>query len=960
MLRRVSIRFTNWDARECWQSNKFFRRHVGPSKQDVAAMLKVVNTDNLDTFIDTVVPQSLRYTPEDFAPRTEAEALSDLENTMGKNKVLKSCIGQGFYETVMPSVIQRNLLESPGWYTPYTPYQAEIAQGRLESLLNYQTMVIELTKMDVCNASLLDEATAAAEAMTMCSLIHTRDTKRKTFIVSSMCHPSTIELVKTRALPFGITIIVAKAEELLTVDYKTATGVLLQYPETLGAIPGNIQAVIDRVKSQGSTVVMATDLLAVTLIKPPGELKADIVVGSSQRFGVPMGYGGPNAAFLATTDVLKRNMPGRIIGVSKDVRGERAIRMALQTREQHIRRERATSNICTAQALLANIAAMYGVYHGPEGLKDIARKVHESARAFYKAVSPLGVVSSNAAFFDTVALTFPSGKAKEYHAACVQAGINVRLVNDTTCAVSFDETTTSEHVETLVKAAFSVLPGASKKTANDAPSFESTFKRSTTFMTQSVFNKYHSETAMMRYIYSLQRKDLGLNVAMIPLGSCTMKLNAASEMIPMTWKSINGLHPYCPLDQAQGYADMMSVLKKRLATLMGFDDVCLQPNSGSQGEYCGLRTILSYHTSRGESHRKTCFILQSAHGTNPATAAMCGMDIVVIKCKDDGSTDMDHLKTCIEEHGKNLAALMITYPSTYGIFEPEVKTICDLVHAAGGQVYIDGANLNAMLGHTAPGFIGGDVAHTNLHKTFSIPHGGGGPGVGPIGVKKHLIPFLPTEPKAFGSVSQTPYGSASILNISSIYISMMGKEGLTMATKLAILNANYLMERLKPHYPVLYTAANGTCAHEFILDLRGFKATSGIEAEDVAKRLMDYNLHAPTLSFPVANTLMVEPTESEPLSELDRFVDAMIRIRQEIRDVETGKQPKENNVLKNAPHVQDVLTMETWDRPYSRELAVFPTAEVRANKFWPTVSRIDGAYGDRNFSCMCEAPLPKA
>eukprot|EP00759_Apiculatamorpha_spiralis_P005924 PhF_6_TR13457/c0_g1_i1/m.21561/K00281/GLDC, gcvP; glycine dehydrogenase len=952
MFRRVTFRFT------ATPSSSFLRRHIGPTDAEIPTMLKTIGQPSMSAFIESVVPASIRNNvKQGFEAKTETEALQSLESTMAQNQVVKSCIGLGFYENIMPSVVQRNVLESPGWYTPYTPYQAEIAQGRLESLLNFQTMIIELTRMQVCNASLLDEATAAGEAVTMCSLTHARAKERNVFYVAAECHPRTIELVKTRASPHDIQIEVVPTQSIVELGekLKLATGVLLQYPDTFGSVAENIQSIIQTVKQNGSTVVVASDLLALTLLKPPGELGADIVIGSAQRFGVPMGYGGPSAAFLATTDELKRNMPGRIIGVSKDIRNKRAIRMALQTREQHIRRERATSNICTAQALLANISAFYGIYHGPDGLKDIASRVKGLADKFYNVAASLGLTSSPW-FFDTVKLTFPEVKQSiKFQNNALKKGINIRRVGSV-CSVAFDEATTEEHLQNLCTALRKTI--RAKKVVFAPPVLPQSLQRTSAFMQQSVFNKYHSETGMMRYIYSLQRKDLGLNVAMIPLGSCTMKLNAASEMIPLTWKTISSMHPFCPTSQAKGYHEMMSELKERLATLMGFDDVCLQPNSGAQGEYAGLRVIQAYHASRNDTARDKCLILQSAHGTNPASATMAGMKVVVIKCKENGRTDLDHLKQVLAEIGKEVSCLMITYPSTYGIFEDEVKTVCELVHQAGGQVYIDGANLNALVGLTSPGHIGGDVAHTNLHKTFSIPHGGGGPGMGPIGVKKHLIPFLPGNKKSVGAISQAPFGSASILTISSMYITMMGSSGLTQATQMAILNANYLMARLKAHYHILYTGNNNTCAHEFIIDLRPLKAF--VEAEDVAKRLMDYNFHAPTLSFPVAGTLMVEPTESEPLSELDRFADAMISIREEIREIEQGKVPKDNNLLHNAPHVQDVVCEETWNRPYSRERAVFPTAEVRANKFWPTVSRIDGAHGDRVFNCMCESPLTEA
>eukprot|EP00760_Papus_ankaliazontas_P013230 PhM_4_TR15667/c0_g1_i1/m.84479/K00281/GLDC, gcvP; glycine dehydrogenase len=933
--------------------SNFLLRHVGPQRADLPKMLKVVGAESLDAFIASVIPPKvlMAQNPAKFPANDEAAALQALETTMDKNAVVRSCIGMGYHDTHLPSVIQRNLLESPGWYTPYTPYQAEISQGRLESLLNFQTMIIELTKMPVCNASLLDEATAAAEAAFMCANLNDRDKARRTILVSDACHPRTIQMIQTRCETRNMTVKVVSYDQLNGELSKEVCGVVLQYPDTHGAVREDIAETVKAIRKAGALSVLAVDLLAMTMITPPGELDVDICVGTAQRFGVPLGYGGPHAAFLATQEQHKRLVPGRIIGVSKDTKGRRAIRMALQTREQHIRRERATSNICTAQALLANISAMYGVYHGPDGLKAIAERCHNLAAGFQGEAVARGV-AVDTFVFDTVPLAFPAGKAAAFVEAALKAGINVRVIDDSRVNVAFDETCTAETVATLT-ACLTEAVGAAKGKPS-AGLLAQTLRRTSDFMTQKVFHDYRSETSMMRYMYSLQRKDLGLNVAMVPLGSCTMKLNAASEMLPITWKKINGLHPFCPENQAAGYHAMFKTMKSRLAELMGFDDVLLQPNSGAQGEYAGLRTIRAYHKANGQEQRNKCFVLASAHGTNPASASMAGLDTVVVKCCASGQTDMADLKRLLAIHKDTIACIMITYPSTYGIFETEIKTICDLVHEVGGQVYIDGANLNAMLGLSSPGAIGGDVAHTNLHKTFSIPHGGGGPGQGPIGIKKHLLPFVPGGEKEFGIVSQAPFGSSSILNISYMYIDMMGAEGLKFASKMAILNANYLRTLLAPHYKILYGAANGTCGHEFILDVRGFK-NIGVEAEDIAKRLMDYNFHAPTLSFPVAGTLMIEPTESEPLSELDRFANALIQIRGEIKDIEDGKMPKGDNLLTNAPHTQDVLAEEKWEKAYTRESAAFPTPEVKADKFWPTVSRIDGAWGDRNFHCMCDA-----
>lgn len=926
-------------------------------------MAEFCGFSSMDALIDATVPTSIRRS--DGMPleakyhegMTEVEFLDQFKEMAAKNKLFKSYIGMGYYGTNIPTVILRNLLENPGWYTQYTPYQAEIAQGRLESLLNFQTMVCDLTGMQMANASLLDEATAAAEAMTMCSAI-ARGKKPK-FLVSSKCHPQTIAVCQTRAAGLGLEVVVSD-ESAFQFD-KDVCGLLVQYPATDGSVH-DYSALAKRAADAKIKVCVATDLLALTKLAPPGEWGADIVIGSAQRFGVPMGYGGPHAAFLACHDEYKRLLPGRIIGVSRDAQGRPALRMAMQTREQHIRRDKATSNICTAQALLANIAAMYGVYHGPAGLTAIAERVHGLATVLAAGAAKLGHTPPSTPFFDTVSIKVGDATkvVKDGHAA----GINLRQLDASTVSVALDETTTLADVDDL----FRILAGGRDPgfTAEAlAPSVSGPalgpLARSSRFMEHPVFNSYHTEHELLRYLKRLENKDLSLCHSMIPLGSCTMKLNATSEMVPITWPELANLHPFVPLDQAVGYQEMFNDLAQQLATITGFDAVSLQPNSGASGEYAGLMAIREYHRSRGDAHRNVCIIPVSAHGTNPASAVMAGMTIVPVGVDAQGNINIAELRAKAEANKDTLAALMITYPSTHGVYEHGVDEICQIVHDNGGQVYMDGANMNAQVGLTAPGIIGADVCHLNLHKTFCIPHGGGGPGMGPIGVKAHLAPFLPTHPvvptgaypnftsddKSFGCMAAAPYGSSLILPISYAYISMMGSKGLADASKLAILNANYMSKRLERHYPVLFRGPAGTCAHEFILDIRPITDATGIEAEDIAKRLIDYGYHAPTMSWPVAGTLMIEPTESESKAELDRFCDAMISIREEIRAIETGAADKANNVLKHAPHAAEVVMSEQWNRPYSREQGAYPASWVKASKFWPTTSRVDNVFGDR-------------
>ncbi|MFM2666109.1 aminomethyl-transferring glycine dehydrogenase [Vibrio mediterranei] len=935
--------------------NEFVARHNGPNKSDQQKMLDAINVLNLDTLIEETVPAQIRLeTPMTLdAPMSEADMLVEMKKFADLNQVKRTFIGQGYYNTFTPNVILRNVLENPGWYTAYTPYQPEISQGRLESLLNYQQMVMDLTGMEIANASLLDEATAAAEAMTLCK--RAGKSKSKAFFVADDVHPQTLEVVKTRAEFIGFEVQVGSLESLPEQD---VFGALVQYPGTTGEVR-DLTDIIAKAQANKTLVTVATDLLASALLKPAGEMGADVVIGSAQRFGVPMGYGGPHAAFMATKDKHKRTMPGRVIGVSIDTNGNQALRMAMQTREQHIRREKATSNICTAQALLANMAAFYAVYHGEEGLKTIARRTHHMTAILAAGLTKSGYELAHNSFFDTITVNTGENTDKLLQKA-VASDINLRQL-DGQIGISFDETTTIEDINVLF-AVFEVKEKVETLSAeiagNEFAAIPENCRRTSRYLTHSVFNTHHSETQMMRYLKQLENKDFSLTHGMIPLGSCTMKLNAAAEMIPVTWPEFGSIHPFAPIDQAAGYTALATDLKKKLCEITGYDEFSLQPNSGASGEYAGLIAIQRYHESRGEGHRNVCLIPSSAHGTNPATASMVSMKVVVVKCDDNGNIDTDDLAAKIEKHRENLSSIMITYPSTHGVYEEHVKEVCEMVHEAGGQVYLDGANMNAQVGLTNPGFIGSDVSHLNLHKTFCIPHGGGGPGMGPIGVKSHLAPFLPghIENGVEGSdyaVSAADLGSASILPISWAYIAMMGEAGLTDATKVAILNANYVMERLLPHYPVLYRGTNGRVAHECIIDIRPLKEETGISEEDIAKRLMDYGFHAPTMSFPVAGTLMVEPTESEDLEELDRFCDAMIAIRNEMTQVKEGVWPLDNNPLVNAPHTQVDLSKEEWDRPYSRELGCFPSSATKSWKYWPTVNRVDNVYGDRNLICSC-------
>lgn len=938
----------------------FVDRHIGPGESETAKMLADVGYNNINDFIAAVVPQSIRDTDHLMLSRfrvalSESDALKRLRGIASKNKVFRSYIGQGYAGTLIPPVIQRNVLENPGWYTQYTPYQPEISQGRLEALLNFQTMICDLTKMEIANASLLDEATAAAEAMTMSHAIKAKDGNEDlgTFFVSDKCYPQTIALVKTRAKVLDIPILVGDAKNL---DFKTKCfGLLLQYPDDEGRVE-NILPIIERAHAAGAIVTVATDLLALALIKPPGELGADMVVGNSQRFGVPLGFGGPHAAFFATRDEHKRLMPGRLIGVSKDVHGNPALRLSLQTREQHIRREKATSNICTAQVLLANMASFYAVYHGPNGIRSIAESVHGKTVALAEALKSEGLRLRAEKFFDTLLVEAMAPEVISIRKRAAEKQINLRWISDSDLAVTIDETVTEADLADLAY----VFTGKSQTVKVSAKSaIPADFKRSSSYLTHPIFNSYHSETEFLRYVRKLESRDLSLCQSMIPLGSCTMKLNATAEMFPVSWPEFSALHPFAPREQTLGYQELFADLEKSLAEITGFDEISLQPNSGAQGEYAGLLAIRGYLDGRGEEQRNICLIPKSAHGTNPASAVMAGMQVVVVDCDEQGNVAIGDLEAKAKEHSKDLAALMITYPSTHGVFEEDIKRICQLVHDHGGQVYMDGANLNAQVGLCRPAAIGADVCHINLHKTFCIPHGGGGPGMGPIGVKKHLAAYLPGHSVVAqegrtetGPVSAAPWGSSSILVISWMYIAMMAGEGLTSATELAILNANYLAARLGKYFPVLYRGKKGTVAHECIFDVRQFKKL-GIEVDDIAKRLMDYGFHAPTVSFPVPGTLMVEPTESEPKRELDRFCDAMISIWREIKDIEVGKMDAKNNPLKNAPHTAQAIAADEWDKPYSRKVAAFPSASSLDFKFWPSVGRIDGNYGDRNLICTC-------
>ncbi|MDJ0694810.1 aminomethyl-transferring glycine dehydrogenase [Mastigocoleus sp. MO_188.B34] len=947
-------------------SDNFVTRHIGPSPEEIQKMLQVLGLSSLNDLIEQTVPPSIRQHHSLKLPAAQSEyaALAQLKELAGKNQVFRSFIGMGYYNCITPPVIQRNILENPGWYTAYTPYQPEIAQGRLEALLNFQTMTIDLTGLEIANASLLDEATAAAEAMSMSYGVCKN--KSDTYFVSQDCHPQTVAVLQTRARPLGIKIIIGDHREF---DFSQPIfGALLQYPASDGSVCDYAQF-IEQAHEQKALVTVAADLLSLTLLKPPGEFGADIVVGSTQRFGIPLGYGGPHAAYFATKEKYKRQVPGRIVGVSKDVNGKTALRLALQTREQHIRREKATSNICTAQVLLAVMASMYAVYHGSKGIKQIAENIHQKTKILAAGLQKLGYKIVNEYFFDTLKVDLGKISLESILEASQAREVNLRVFNNNTVGISLDETTTNRDLIDLweifaLKSDCESFSSEELLTDSSIQNLKSVIPhnltRNTPFLTHPVFNSYHSETELLRYLHKLETKDLSLTTSMIPLGSCTMKLNATAEMIPVTWAEFGNIHPFAPQTQTRGYQVLFTQLEEWLAEITGFAGISLQPNSGAQGEYSGLLAIRQYHESRGESHRKICLIPTSAHGTNPASAVMCGMKVVAIACDSEGNIDVTDLKTKAEKYSQELAALMITYPSTHGVFEEKIKEICAIVHEHGGQVYMDGANMNAQVGLCSPGNIGADVCHLNLHKTFCIPHGGGGPGMGPIGVASHLVPFLPGHPvvemggeQGMGAVSAAPWGSASILVISWMYIAMMGGTGLTQATKVAILNANYIAKKLQEHYPVLYKGKNGLVAHECILDLRSLKKSAGIEIDDIAKRLMDYGFHAPTVSWPVAGTIMVEPTESESKQEIDRFCDAMIAIRQEVAEIEAGKVDTENNVLKNAPHTAESLIIGEWNHPYSREQAAYPAPWTKDNKFWPSVSRIDAAFGDRNFVCSC-------
>lgn len=939
------------------QNDDFVGRHIGPAEDDVAKMLETIGESSLDSLIDKAVPAAIRSGDALDLPasRSEQDILTELRSIAEQNKVLRSMIGMGYYDCVTPPVILRNVMENPGWYTAYTPYQPEISQGRLEALINYQTMISDLTGMEIANASLLDEATAAAEAMTMCRRVGR--SKSDAFFVSADCHPQTIDVVQTRAEPLGITVIVGNHRDGLPDD--EVFGMLLQYPSASGAVE-DYADLVTAAHDGGAVVCVATDLLSLLLLTPPGEWGADIVVGSAQRFGVPLGFGGPHAAFIATRDKHKRTLPGRLVGVSLDARGRPAYRLALQTREQHIRREKATSNICTAQVLLAVMAGLYAVYHGPDRLRTIAARVHRLTAILAAGLEKLGAAPTETAFFDT--LTVPVDDAAAVHDRAVAAGMNLRRIDDKTVGISLDETTGADDILALWQA----IGGKDKVgftvgdiDADRPNALPKALRRTSDFLTHEVFNSYHSETEMLRYLRRLQARDVALDRSMIPLGSCTMKLNATTEMIPVTWPEFGRIHPFVPLDQATGYRALLESFETMLEKITGFAAISLQPNAGSQGEYAGLLVIKRYHESRGEGQRDVCIIPSSAHGTNPASAILAGMTVVVVDCDDDGNIDVEDLRAKAEAHADRLSALMVTYPSTHGVFEESIVDICEIIHSNGGQVYMDGANLNALVGLCLPGAFGPDVAHLNLHKTFCIPHGGGGPGVGPIGVGAHLAAFLPGHsviseagPEGVGAVAAAPWGSASILPISWAYIAMMGGDGLTRATQVAILNANYIAKRLAAHYPVVYTGAHGLVAHECIIDIREFKDTAGVTVDDVAKRLMDYGFHAPTMSWPVAGTLMIEPTESESLAEIDRFCDAMIAIRAEIKAIESGDWDQEDNPMRQAPHTPEDIAAE-WTRGYSIEQAVFPVASLRADKYWPPVNRIDQAYGDRNLVCSC-------
>ena len=950
-----------------FDKENFSSRHIGPDKEQISEMLKLVGSDSIEQLMKETVPEKIRLKHSLDLPEalSESEYLSHIKKVASRNKMFKSYIGMGYYDTVTPNVILRNVLENPGWYTAYTPYQAEIAQGRLEALINFQTMVTDLTGMEIANASLLDEGTAAAEAISML-YGQRKGAKRKSadkFFISENCHPQTLSVIKSRIEPLDIKLVVGNPLDVDVSDPELF-GILFQYPDTYGIVK-DLTNLVDAAKENSLFVTVCADLLSLTLLKPPGEMGADVVVGSTQRFGVPMGYGGPHAAFFATKEEFKRQIPGRIIGATVDAEGNPAYRMALQTREQHIRREKATSNICTAQVLLAVIAGFYGVYHGPAGIKRIASRIHGLAVLAAEGLQKMGLTLREGTFFDTITVeNLSSEDLRKLRIESERRGVNFRYYENGV-GIAFDETKTLSEVEEVIAIFESALSLKSdydlKHAAADIKvSLPDKLTRKSSYLDHPVFNQFHSEHEMLRYLKELENRDLDLTHSMISLGSCTMKLNATAEMIPLTWPEFGKIHPFAPVDQAEGYHQIFDELDRWLSVITGFKKVSLQPNSGAQGEYAGLMTIRGYHHDNGDHQRNVTIVPSSAHGTNPASAVMAGMDVVVTKCDDKGNIDLDDLRDKVEKYSDRLAGLMVTYPSTHGVFEEDIREICEIIHQHGGLVYMDGANMNAQIGWTSPAEIGADVCHLNLHKTFCIPHGGGGPGMGPIGVVEKLVPFLPGHDviptggeKAIPAISSAPWGSASILTISHAYIQMMGEPGLKKATEVAILNANYLKERLKDHYPVLYTGKNNRSAHEFIIDVRSFKQSAGIEATDVAKRLMDYGFHAPTMSFPVAGTLMIEPTESESQAELDRFCEAMIGIRNEIKEIEEGLADQENNVLKNAPHTMRVAISDEWNKPYSREKAVFPLAHLRFNKFWPHVSRVDDAYGDRNLMCTC-------
>jgi len=937
------------------RNKEFIRRHIGPSSEEQKKMLSYLGYNSLEEFIKKIVPKKIiENKPLDIdEPVSEHEALNQLKQIASQNKIFKSFIGMGYYGTYTPNVILRNILENPGWYTSYTPYQPEVAQGRLEMLLNFQQMVMDLTGMDIANASLLDEGTAAAEAVALCQRVDKN--KLNKIFISKNCNPQTIDVVKTRAEPFNLEVIIGNDEDVKSVDSDILCG-LYQYPNTYGEITG-VENFIKNTQDKNGKAILISDLLALTVLKPPGEMGADIVVGNSQRFGIPMGYGGPHAAFFATKDEFKRAMPGRLIGVSKDRNDNQALRMALQTREQHIRREKATSNICTAQALLSIMAAAYGIYHGPEGIRHIGERTLKFSNVFAEKIKTKFEILSDH-FFDTVTIN-TKDQTNEIYAKALEFKVNLRLIKNHGLSVSFDETTKVGDLNNLFKI-FGLKEEIKSIDNVKVTSIENSLKRETKYLTHNVFNSYHSETEMLRYLKSLEDKDIALNRSMIALGSCTMKLNAVAEMIPVTWPEFGNIHPFAPLDQTKGYSRMFSDLEMMLSEITGFSGISLQPNAGAQGEYAGLMVIRKYHIENGDKDRNICLIPSSAHGTNPASAQMAGMKVIVVDCDKDGNVDLDDLTKKADLYSKNLAALMVTYPSTHGVFEEHIKEICNVIHKRGGQVYMDGANLNALVGVAKPGKFGPDVCHMNLHKTFCIPHGGGGPGMGPIGVGKHLEPFLPNHvlinsgpTTGMGSVSAAPWGSASILPISWMYIKMMGAEGLRLATEVAILNANYISKKLEGSYKTLYKGKNNLVAHECIIDFRPIKAESGISEEDIAKRLIDYGYHAPTMSWPVAGTLMIEPTESESLAEMDKFCNVFISIRKEVKMVQNGVFDKQDNPLKNAPHTNLELSSDSWTHQYTREQAAFPLTYLKANKFWPPVARVDNVHGDRNLICSC-------